>query len=122
GTCYTDKRYNGEEEKVVMPKISALEQLLSARQKYAWGEQYDYFDQPNCIGWVRAGKNENEACAVLLSNGKKSRKAMQVGTQYAGKSFIDFLGNDAHEVKINKKGIGNFYVGAGSVSVWVPKD
>ncbi|GAB3510383.1 alpha-amylase [Emticicia fontis] len=122
GTCYTDKRYNGEEEKVVMPKISALEQLLSARQKYAWGEQYDYFDQPNCIGWVRAEKNENEACAVLLSNGKKSRKAMQVGAQYAGKSFIDFLGNEAHEVKINKKGIGNFYVGAGSVSVWVPKD
>ncbi|RFS14206.1 alpha-amylase [Emticicia sp. C21] len=122
GTCYSEKRHDGLEEKIVLPKISALEKLLSARKEYAWGEQYDYFDSPNCIGWVRTGDDKHKGCAVLLSNGKKNKKAMQVGAQYAGKYFIDELGKDTREVRINKNGIGNFHVSAGSVSIWVPKD
>lgn len=122
GTCYSEKRHDGLVEKVVLPKISALEKLLVARQRYAWGEQNDYFDQPSCIGWVRGGDDEHEGCVVLLSNGEKAKKAMQVGNQYAGRYFVDFLGNATKEVRINKNGAGNFHVNAGSVSIWVVKD
>jgi alpha-amylase len=121
GTCYSETRHDGSEEKVILPKIVALEKLLAARQKYAWGEQYDYFDQPDCIGWIRSGDDKHTGCAVLISNKKNTKKTMQVGTQYKGRYFIDFLGNDTREVRINKNGIGTFYVSAGSVSVWVPK-
>ncbi len=122
GSCYYEKRHDGIEEMVVLPKISALEKLLLARQKYGWGEQYDYFDNPDCIGWVRSGQDKHAGCAVLLSNGEKNKKAMQVGSQYAGRYFIDFLGNHKGEVQINKNGTGNFPVDAGSVSIWIPKD
>ncbi|MBA4852768.1 alpha-amylase [Emticicia sp. BO119] len=122
GTCYTEKRPDGTEEKVLMPKISALEKLLSARKENAWGEQEDYFDHPNCIGWVRKGDGQHEPCAVMLSNGKENQKAMQVGTQYSGSYFIDFLGNSKVKVRIDENGIGNFRVKAGSVSVWVPEN
>ena len=32
-----------------------LDHLLAIRKDLAYGEQTDYFDDPNCIGWVRSG-------------------------------------------------------------------
>lgn len=32
-----------------------LGDLIRARKFYAYGQQDDYFDQPNCIGWIRRG-------------------------------------------------------------------
>ena len=32
-----------------------LDRLLAIRKDLAYGEQNDYFDDPNCIGWVRSG-------------------------------------------------------------------
>lgn len=122
GTCYIEKRQDGHDEKVNLPKVFVLEKLLAARQKYAWGAQHDYFDEANCIGWVREGDNEHKGCAVLLSNGRKAQKTMYVGLQYIGKCFIDFLGNSRAKVWIDENGLGNFQVKAGSVAVWVPKE
>uniref|UniRef100_UPI00258F3B14 alpha-amylase domain-containing protein n=1 Tax=uncultured Chryseobacterium sp. TaxID=259322 RepID=UPI00258F3B14 len=122
GTCYSEKGKDGADEHITTPKISVLEKLLSARQKYAWGEQHDYFDQPNCIGWVRKGDELNKGCAVLLSNGEEAEKAMQIGNEYAGKCFVDFLGNSKAKVWIDQNGVGNFKVNASSVSLWVPID
>ena len=122
GTCYNEKKHDGTDNHVTLPKISALEKLLLARQKYAWGTQYDYFDEPNCIGWVREGDNEHSGCAVLLSNGEEAEKTMNVGLKYAGKCFIDYLEETHTEVWIDKEGFGNFHVNAGSLAIWVLKD
>ncbi|RYU93144.1 alpha-amylase [Emticicia agri] len=122
GTCYAEKGHDGTDEHVTMPKISVLDKLLLARQNFAWGEQYDYFDEANCIGWVRKGDESHKGCVVLVSNGEKNQKTMQVGIEYAGKYFIDYLGNNKSKVLIDKNGLGNFKVNAGSVAVWVLKD
>lgn len=122
GTCYSEKNQDGTHEKITLPKVSELEKLLEARQKYAWGAQFDYFDQPNCIGWTREGDAEHKPCAVLLSNGKKAEKSMKVDTHYTGKCFIDFLGKNKAKVWIDENGVGNFKVSAGSLSVWVPAE
>jgi alpha-amylase len=121
GTCYSEKKQDGSDAQVTLPRVSALEKILTARQKYAWGAQHDYFDQPNCIGWVRMGDDNHKACAVLLSNDTKARKAMQVGAEYAGKYFVDFLRKSKAKVLIDENGFGNFLVNAGSVSIWVPE-
>lgn len=38
-----------------------------ARKKFAYGVQRDYFQEKNCIGFVREGR-ELGGCAVLISN------------------------------------------------------
>lgn len=122
GSCYTDKNCDGEEKEAVIPKISALEKLLKARQEYAWGAQHDYFDEPNSIGWVREGNDTHKGCAVLLSNGEKAEKTMRIGEKYAGKCFVNLLKDDSAEVWIDDEGEGKFNVDAQDVAIWILKD
>lgn len=103
--------------------VKELEILLRARQERAWGEQTDYFDHQNVVGWVRSGDEEHpgSGLAVLLSNGDGGEKSMCMGVQFAGRSFVDLLGSQGGEVTLDKSGCGMFRCGSGSVSVWVPK-
>ena len=45
-----------------------LDTLLYARKDLAYGEQTDYFDDPNCIGWTRSGNEDCTPLAVTISN------------------------------------------------------
>lgn len=36
-----------------------IDKFLEARKEHAFGEQYDYFDHANCIGWTRLGNEEH---------------------------------------------------------------
>ncbi len=121
GAHYKDKGRDGNEYEIWMPEIAELKQLLEARKNFAYGEQHDYFDHANCIGWTREGDEEHCGCAVLLSNGDAGNKQMYVGQRYSGKSFIDLLGKRPEVIMINEDGTGEFYCEAGSVSVWVMK-
>ena len=120
---YVDKGNDGEEHEVVLEKVDELEALLGVRKNLAYGEQVDYFDHPNCIGWVRRGDEEhaNSGCAVIISNSDAGTKSMEVGKQFAGKIFIDCLMHINDEVTINEDGWAEFKVNGGSVSVWVLK-
>lgn len=123
GAHYVDKGRDGNEHEIFLDKCAHLEQLMEARRRFAYGMQRDYFDHPNCIGWTRAGTEENagSACAVLLSNGDDGFKSMEIGQQHSGKTFVDYLGKHPAEVVINEDGWGEFYVPAGSIAVWVQK-
>ena len=121
GASYTDKGSDGNDYEIFLPKCDELEALLKSRANYAYGEQRDYFDHGNCVGWTRAGDDEHGGCAVVLSNGDEGFKSMEIGTRYSGKTFVDMLGKHAGEVMINEDGWGEFYTNAGSVSVWVEK-
>ena len=121
GANYKDEGRDGNEYEIWLAKVDDLEKLLQARCNYAYGTQRDYFDHANCIGWTREGDNDHGGCAVLLSNGDKGNKNMEIGKQYAGKKFIDMLGKISEEVVIDMEGIGNFFAPAGSVSVWIEK-
>ena len=121
GASYTDKGSDGNDYEIFLPKCDELEALLKARANYAYGEQRDYFDHGNCVGWTRAGDDEHGGCAVVLSNGDEGFKNMEIGTRYSGKTFVDMLGKHTGEVMINEDGWGEFYTNAGSVSVWIEK-
>ncbi|RYU94242.1 alpha-amylase [Emticicia agri] len=122
GTTYEDKGKDGKYHKIVMPQIKELQQLLTLRKYYAYGQQKDYFDQQNCIGWVREGNEQYPGCVVILSNSEKEEKKMEVGKKYSGKHYVDFLQKSKKEVIIDENGIGTFYVNRKSVSVWVLKN
>jgi alpha-amylase len=122
-STYQDTGNDGEDHEVTLNKLDELETLLYVRKNLAYGEQRDYFDHPNCIGWTRAGDMEHSdsGCAVVLSNGETGAKNMEVGKVFAGKVFVDYLNKVQGEVTINEEGWAEFPVAAGSVSVWAIK-
>ncbi len=123
GTSYKDKGHDGQEYDIYMPKCEPLDGLLKARKQFAFGYQRDYIDHPNCIGWTREGKLDDDktGCAVLLSNGDDGYKHMEIGARHAGKTFYDYLGNIKEEIHIAENGWAEFKTKGGSVSVWVQR-
>ena len=99
-----------------------LDQLLRIRKDLAYGEQRDYFDDPNCIAWTRSGTEESAPIACVISNAAASDKRMEIGQAYAGRTYYDALRNHQDTVQIEEDGWANFPVAERSVSVWVLAD
>lgn len=114
GAEYEDRGY-----KIYMPSHRWLiDKFLYARQNYAYGPQYDYFDHWNTIGWTRLGDaNHPQAMAVIMSDGAEGSKWMEVGKPNA--KFIDLTEHIKEPVYTNEWGWGEFRCQGGSVSVWV---
>ena len=104
-------------------KKEVIDPLLDARYYLAYGEQEDYFDHANTIGWVRHGVEtfDGSGCAVVISTGDDGFKDMKVRDTHAGSTWIDVTGNRDDEVVIEEDGTGRFPVNGGSVSVWALK-
>ena len=101
--------------------IKELEMLIKLRKERAYGNQVDYFDNPNFIGWTREGDEEhiNSGLAVVISNAGDGEKKMYIGKKHAGKSFSDILNNCEEKVIIDEEGFGVFKVKGKSVSIWI---
>ncbi len=99
-----------------------LDELLRLRREAAYGEQVDYLDDYNIIGWTRLGDagRPGSGCAVILTDGPGGSKKMCMGVRFAGRTFADRLGNCPGTVTLGEDGRGEFRVNGGSVSVWVP--
>ncbi|OWK99462.1 alpha-amylase [Kaistella haifensis DSM 19056] len=121
GAHYADKDKEGNDQEIFLDKVEKIEELLKARQQFAYGAQKDYFEDANCLAWTREGDDEHAGCAVVLSNKDAYEKPMEMGEKYAGKQFYDFMGWFSEKITIDENGWGNFPVPAGNVSVWVPE-
>lgn len=107
-------------EEMIAGKKEAIDPLLYARYHKAYGEQEDFFDHPNIIGWVRRGVPEVErsGCAVIISNGEGGDKRMFVGESRAGEVWVDLTNTKDDHIAIGEDGFANFPVNQASVSVW----
>jgi alpha-amylase len=95
-----------------------IDKFIWARQAYGFGEQHDYFDHPNTIGWTRLGNNEHPgAMAVVLCNGDDGYKWMNM--YRPGKMFYDITEHITGTVVTNHEGWGKFPCKGGKVSVWL---
>ena len=114
GASYSDRGYD-----IDMPSHRWLiDKFLHARHNYAYGEQYDYFDHPDIIGWTRLGDEEHpQAMAVIMSDGAGGSKWMEVAKPNT--KFADLTEHIKESVYTNQWGWGEFFCQGGSVSVWV---
>lgn len=114
----------GEEGEPCGPACNGvLPSLTLARKLYAYGEQDEYFDTENCLGWVRRGTWDRKwGCAVVMSNAGPDEKRMAVGEMHAGEVWTDILGWSDREVTIEDDGFGLFPCGGTSVSIFVNRD
>ena len=119
GAEYEDYGRDGKRYNIVLPSHRwIIDKLLYARQNYAYGAQYDYFDHTNIIGWTRLGDEQHlKAMAVIMSNDSGGSKWMEVGRINA--KFNDITENITESVYTNQDGWGEFSCNGGSVSVWV---
>ena len=101
--------------------IEQLKTLINLRKEKAYGNQHDYFDHANYIGWTREGDEEHikSGLAVIISNTGDGEKRMYIGKKFAGEKFIDSLGSCQETVEIDEEGFGRFKVKAKSTSVWI---
>jgi alpha-amylase len=119
GAKYTDKGRDGREYEITINAQQVMiDKLLAARRDYAYGEQIDYFNDPDVIGWTRLGNNEHpQAMAVIMSDGAGGSKWMNTGKIKS--EFRDITGNQPQSITTNENGWGEFVCGGGSVAVWV---
>jgi alpha-amylase len=121
GAHYKDYGKDGNEYEIWLDNHQfLLDKFLLARQTYAYGDQYDYFDHANTIGWTRLGDDEHPGgMAVVLSNGEDGSKSMEV--RHPGATYIDITEHISEPVIVGDDGWGEFRCNGGSVSVWVPQ-
>jgi alpha-amylase len=122
GAHYKDTGKDGNEHEIWMASHQWLiDNFLMARKNNAHGDQFDYFDHPNCIGWTRTGNKENpHGLAVILSTGDDGLKFMETGSYET--TYVDITEHVDGTVTTNKDGWGEFRCKGGSVSVWVPEN
>lgn len=103
--------------------VNGLKEMIKVRADYAYGEQCDYFDHADIVGWTREGDDEHEGSglAVLISDGPGGEKQMYAGNIHAGETYVDVLKNMPDEIVIGADGNAVFKCSGGSVSIWLPK-
>ncbi|MCR5323101.1 MAG: alpha-amylase [Lachnospiraceae bacterium] len=101
--------------------IPRLRTLIRVRHDFAYGEQHDYIDDYDVIGWTREGDADHpdSGIAVLLSDKRDGRKRMYIGKHFAGKCFIDCMRKVRGVVTVDEDGFGDFPVQGFSSAVWV---
>ena len=95
-----------------------IDRFLLARKYFAYGEQYDYFDSQDVIGWTRLGTELHPfGLAVLMSDGPGGEKTMNTGK--AETAYIDLTEHCGETITTDENGSATFRCDGGSVSVWV---
>jgi alpha-amylase len=121
GAHYRDRGRDGNEYEIWLSSHRwLLDKFLYARQNYAYGPQYDYFDHWDIIGWTRLGNEAHpKAMAVVISDGAGGSKWMEVGRPHT--QFYDLTEHIQEPMETDEYGWGEFRCQGGSVSVWVER-
>ena len=106
------------------PLVPNLGKMIKARRLFAYGDQEDYFDDPDIIGWVRKGDADHpcSGLAVVMSNSEGGSKRMYMGECFVGQIFRDIIGNCQEAVTIDEEGWGDFRTEGGNVAVWTMQE
>ena len=106
------------------PPVFNLVKMVTIRKLYAYGEQRDYFDDPEIVGWTREGDDEHpwSGLAVLMSDGGDGGKKMLIGKKFAGARFMDVMEKCIDPVIIDEEGYGLFGTAGRNVAVWVTEE
>ncbi len=106
------------------PHRLILDELLVARQKYAYGDQDLYFDHPSTVGLVRHGDADHAGSGLvfLMSNDEDGSKEMSLGPLRAGETWHEITGSIPEEIVLDENGTAVFTVKGRNLAVWVKKE
>ncbi|MFO1127222.1 MAG: alpha-amylase [Rhodospirillales bacterium] len=98
---------------------ATIDRLMEVRRDHAYGEQRDYFDAADLIGWTRQGdETHRRAVAVLLSGAAAGgSKRMAVGRPNG--RFREVTGAIQDTVTADGSGEAVFRCNGRSIAVWV---
>ena len=112
-----------DDDKAVEPQKGIIDKLLYIRRNYAYGDQFDYFEDPHTIGWVRTGDEEQPSgLAVVMTNRDESSIIMNLGEEKAGNVYVDLTGQIEEEILIDEDGNGEFIAPAGGIAAYGIRD
>ncbi|NLX82693.1 MAG: hypothetical protein GXZ04_02605 [Clostridiales bacterium] len=82
--------------------------------------QVDYFDDGNCIGWVRLGDDTHlgSGLAMMMSNSELGNKHMSLGTLKSGTTWQDITRCITDLVTLDDNGEATYHFKGQSVSVY----
>jgi len=120
GAIYSDQGTDGGDYYIEMVSHKVMiDTFLGLRRTHAYGEQVDYFEHQNTIGWTRMGDEEHPGgIAVLMSNGGDGTKEMQTGAP--DQELEDVTGHISERIRTDGDGRAEFRCLGGKVSVWIP--
>ncbi len=121
GATYSGSRNGGPNLTIRMPALKeTLDLLLAARRDYGYGQQRSYFDDPDLIGWTRAGDDTHKTgMAVVVSDQAAGTKNMELGVAFSGQCFKNLAKPTLPCVTIDADGNGSFPVESKSFAIWV---
>jgi alpha-amylase len=95
-----------------------IDDFLQVRRRANKGNLHDYFDHPQCVGWVWAGEKgeTGTSSAVVMSTGDAGVKRMK--TYRPRTTYRDATGHWVEPVTTDEQGEADFRCQPGSVSVW----
>lgn len=103
--------------------VCELPCLMRVRQHLAYGNQRDYLDRPQTIGWTRDGMGAPAGaggCAVVVGGPSGGERWMCVGDMHAGERWVSIIGG-GDAVEIDHTGHACFRACAGALGVYVPE-
>ena len=103
-----------------IPAVAELPLLMEVRMNCAFGQQRDWFDEPDVVGWTREGSQDGPGCAVVLSRRDGAEKRMEVGAAHAGERWVCVLGEEGF-VDIDDDGFATFPARGALLSVYLPE-
>ena len=119
GATYSDYGTDGNLHAIeIKSHRHIIDRLLLARKYFAYGEQYDYLDSQDVIGWTRIGTELHPfGLAVLMSDGPGGVKTMNTGR--LNTPYVDLTEQCSEIITTDNNGSAEFRCEGGSVSVWV---
>lgn len=97
-----------------------INRLIKIRQEFVFGEQKDLFQDEHCIGWVLYGdENHPGKMVVGVNNASDNALHVDMGSEMAGKTFVNKLNEEQDQVVLDEDGKADFPIPGGGVAVWV---
>jgi alpha-amylase len=123
-TDYYGGSYNANGNDITLAPVPNLYKMMMIRKHLFEGQQCDYFDHPNVIGWFVSGteENKNAGFVVVLSNSDDGFKEMNLGGLNGNRKFIDVTGSFNDAVVTNNEGVAIFPVKSRNISIWIKEE
>ena len=113
---YGDYYGNDSKEKPLVSHKKLIDDFCHARAEHTNGELHDYFDHPQCVGWVWTGDEKNpKSMGVVMTTGDAGTKRMKLRPNQA---YRDITGHMPDPITTDANGDADFTCPAGKLSVW----